>query len=602
MPTDEELMATLSPKKSAMSDDDVIAKIRGNMGILDTAIGAANLVTVAGTKMGEQAIAGVHGIAQSLNLMAGEGAGARRSQQIQEVIPDVSLNNQGRQLIQSLSQKYQDIAPETLKSLVSDFVSMGPDLGSRVMDITNSPLAATTTEMLPAALESIGGLRAGKQLASVARDAGSIIEGAAKYQGPAKREMIERISQGSTDKDLAPFQVSSPRISESFTTDIERFFGTNSPKLKKDPIANSAIKQGWREGVIQPLKMSSKPDKALARQMTAIAERAKKDELFGMENRPGDVAGDVLMGSLDVIRRANKRAGQALKPITDKMKGQTVDVSGIGAKLSDAFDDMGISLSRGDNGRLIANYEGSNIEGITQLTNGLDRVIGRIERVAGSGKIDAYHLHQLKKFIDDQVTFGKSAEGLSGQTERVLKKLRGDINNTLGDNFPDYAKANETYSGTIKAIDAFQEVAGRKMNLLGDNADKATGTLMRRLMSNAQSRITLLDSLDGIDQAVERFSGYGGPLKIEGKGGDKNNLKLLVLYADELDRMLGSAPRTSLQGQFDQAFNTAAKAATSQGGMVDAGIGVVGKMAGKAFGINEENALKSIKDLLKGTE
>jgi len=66
--------------------------------------------------------------------------------------------------------------------------------------------------------------------------------------------------------------------------------------------------------------------------------------------------------------------------------------------------------------------------------------------------------------------------------------------------------------------------------------------------------------------------------------------------------MLGSAPRTSLQGQFDQAFNTAAKAATSQGGMVDAGIGVVGKMAGKAFGINEENALKSIKDLLKGTE
>ena len=596
--------------------------------------------------VGTEIAAGLGGIAQTLNPLAEQGAGAQAVEGIRAAAPDFSPKTQAGQEsmatigslidrgidianiplsgLEGLSMLIQgqgiDKAVQTIKDIQKN--GLGQNLGDTALERTGSPLIATAASLAPdvgllmaggpaaragvETAETVGrGLRAGAE--PVIQTGKEIVQGAANYQTPAKRGMVSRIESGSNDPALAKYEVAQSG-EDVPQTGIERFFDTKGPKVKLDPQANNAIKQGWREGVIQPLKNSSAPDKLLAMKMTNIAEKAKKDELFGMENRPGDVAGDLLMGRLDVIRQANKRAGQDIKPIVERMRGKRVDVSQVGDTFSQKLNDMGITFKtdqktgqilRNDSGDIEIDFGGSDIEGLSGPENVIKRIIKRIDSVGGDGQIDAAKLHQLKKFIDEQVTFGKNAEGLAGETERALKGLRADINKTLGDNFKDYAKANEAYSGTITALDDFQDVAGRKMNLLGDNADKATGTLMRRLMSNAQSRITLLDSLDGIDIAVDKFGGYGGPLRIEGKGGAKNDLKMLVLYADELDRILGSAPRTSLQGQFDQAFGTAARAATSKSGAFEAGVNIIGKGLEKSRGINEENAIKSIKELLK---
>jgi hypothetical protein len=204
----------------------------------------------------------------------------------------------------------------------------------------------------------------------------------------------------------------------------------------------------------------------------------------------------------------------------------------------------------------------------------------------------------MEKFIDEQVTFGKNAEGLAGQAESALKSLRRGIRERLGDVSPRYADANATYSETIDILDRFQEIAGRKMNLVGDNADKATGTLMRRLMGNAQSRIRLLDSIDEIESAAQKFGGKGLKL-IEGPGGSKNDLLTQVLFADELDEVFGPAARTSLQGEFDSVMKRAARAGTSNAGAADVAIDVGVGLVERARGINQENAFKSIKKLLK---
>ena len=606
--------------------------------------------------VGTEVAAGLSGIAQTLNPLAEEGAGAQMVQDVREAAPDFSPKTQagqaGMETVQDLVNAGIDVANMSLSGLeglsmlirgqgvdkavetIRDIQERGisANLGDRALEATDSPLLATAAHMAPEALMAMGALPAkaaavetaqtiGRGLQAGARPAvqtgREIVEGASKLQTPAKRDMVAKIEAGSQDPSLAGYEVAQRGVQldgrdpdlplAEDPTGIERFFDTKGPRVKADPVARRAIKQGWREGVIQPIKNASAPDKDLMRKMTGIAERARKDELFGMENRPGDVAGDLLMSRLDVIRQANKRAGQDIKPIVLKMRGQPVDIRDAGANFTVALEDMGVGFKRGDDGKparddsnnLMLDFDGSDIEGIPAAENVITKVVDRIQKISGDGTIDAFQLHQLKKFIDEHVTFGKSAEGLSGQSERALKQLRANINKTLGENFKDYAKANETYSGTIDALDAFQDVAGRKMNLLGDNADKATGTLMRRLMSNAQSRITLLDALEGIDTAVDKFSGYGGPLRIEGKGGAKNDLKMLVLYADELDRILGSAPRTSLQGQFDQAFGTAARAATSKSGAFEAGVDIVGKGLEKARGINEDNAIKTINELLK---
>ena len=128
-------------------------------GVADTAIGAANLANIAITGLGEQAVAGVGGLLQQFNPLASEGAGARRVEQIQESIPNVPLTPQGQQLIQSLSQKYNDIAPETLKSLVSDFASLGPDLGERAFEATGIPAVGAIVGAVPEALQAATGLK-----------------------------------------------------------------------------------------------------------------------------------------------------------------------------------------------------------------------------------------------------------------------------------------------------------------------------------------------------------------------------------------------------------------------------------------------------------
>lgn len=139
-------------------------------GFLDTTIGAANLANIAITGMGEKAISGIGGALQALNPLAPEGAGARRVEEIQEFIPDMPLTAQGQKLIQSLSQKYQDIAPDVLKSLVSDFASMGPDLGEKAFEVTGSPAVGAIVGAIPEALQAATGFKGAKALKGVGQD------------------------------------------------------------------------------------------------------------------------------------------------------------------------------------------------------------------------------------------------------------------------------------------------------------------------------------------------------------------------------------------------------------------------------------------------
>jgi len=191
----------------------------------------------------------------------------------------------------------------------------------------------------------------------------------------------------------------------------------------------------------------------------------------------------------------------------------------------------------------------------------------------------------LKKFIDENVSYGKSAEGLTGKSERIVKKLRSNIDSTLDNNFPKYNKVNTKYAETISAIDNFQDVAGKKMDLTGTNAEKAVGTLMRRLMSNVQSRVRLLDSINDIEGMAKK---YGGRFN--------DDIMTQVLFADELDSVFKPVARTSFQGQIGQAVDRAAMATAAPvaSTALKAGSKIIDKVKGKS----EEKAFKYIKQLL----
>ncbi len=565
------------------------------LGVGGAILGAANLANIGITQLGERAVSGVGGVLQSLNPLAGEGAGARRSQQISEAIPDVALTQQGQQLIQTISDKFKT-SPEIVQNIVNEFSSLGQSLGERTFEATGSPLAATLAGALPEALEAGTGIGAVK----VAKGAAQAVPSPDVFtrQSATKQAIADKIASGSTDIDTARFKLVSDEVIPDVSVPGGQRVVKAPAKVARDASAIETIKQGFDEGVIADVKQASKADKKSMLRMVEIAERSKKNKRFGLGVRPGDVAGDTLMQRLDVVRKANRDAGKSLNVAAEKLRGKSIEASHIGDSFADDLDNMGISLNRTDSG-IDVDFKGSDIEGLAGPESVIKRVV---KRMSSATPPDARELHRLKKFIDEQVTFGKNAEGLAGQAERVLKGLRANINQTLGDRFPNYKAANLQYSETIGALDTFQDVAGRKMNLTGPNADKATGTLMRRLMSNAQSRVRLLDSINEIESVAKEFGGrLTGQKLIGGKvqKGLESDLLSQVLFADELDAVFGPAARTSLQGQFDQALKQGATAAASPTGLFQAGVDVAGKGVEKLRGINEREAFKSIKQLLR---
>jgi hypothetical protein len=415
-----------------------------------------------------------------------------------------------------------------------------------------------------------------------------------KHQSPVKQKIGRLLESGSTDVETARFEIATPSTKIQAPTGLQKILDAGGPKVRTDSAAVETIRQGFDDGVIAAVKGSSKADKAKMLEMVNIMEAGKKNRRFAAENRPSDIVGDSLMDRFRVIRSANKAAGQKIGRAAKDLKSKPIDLSGAVNGFAQSLDDLGVRLIKDNKGNLKPDFE------FSQLSPGdrgpLREVIRQMNIKGRDGSIDGLTAHQMKKVIDNNVTFGKVKTGLSGDAERALKGFRSDINKSLGDTFPEYGKVNKVYSETIGALDAFQKVAGGTLNLLGENVDKSVGTLLRGLLSNNKGRVRLLDSVREIEAAAAKH-GAGDKLLIKGKGLGSDDLLNQILFADELDARFGPVARTSLAGELGKEIKRGGQAV--KGGVLDFAVEVAAKGVEKARGINEQAAFKSIKELLK---
>lgn len=421
-----------------------------------------------------------------------------------------------------------------------------------------------------------------------------------KRQSPAKQRIARLIEEGSADVDTARFRIDTPRtgpasseVPNSPFSRLKAALDVEGPKIKIDPLATETIKQGFDEGVIAAVKASSKTDQAKMLKMVNLMEQGKNNKRFAAENRPSDVVGDSLMERFRVIKKANSEAGRNIRKAATDIKGKPIDISSATNKFADSLDELGVTLVRDSKGNLKPDFE------FSQLSPGdrgpLKEVIRQMN-IQGGGGVDGLTAHKMKKIIDNNVTFGKVKTGISGDAEKALKGFRREINKSLGDTFPEYGKQNKIYSETIDVLDTFQDIAGRKMNLTGDNVDKSVGTVMRGLLSNNKTRIRLLDSVTEIEAAAKRFGG-GDKKLLTGKSFGSDDLLNQILFADELDSRFGPVARTSLAGEVGKEIKRGAEVV--KGGIFDATVAVGSKGVEKVRGINDKAAFKSIKELLK---
>jgi len=450
-------------------------------------------------------------------------------------------------LAELISGQGVEQAAETVKSVQEKGV--GQTAGDRAFDITGDPLISTVAAISP---EIIG------SLIPVAK--------IAKTRSALKTKIADQIKAGATDKTLANYMVS------------------GAGKLKTDKLAQETIKQGFDQGVVAAVKGASKIDKGKMEKMSGIMQRGKENALFAMKNRPSDVAGDSLMKRVKFIKGINREAGKNVDKAAQALRGKTVAFDQPVKSFMDSLDEMGIKLDS----RLKPSFKGSDIEGLAGPQSAVKNIVNRMASDKLGAVPDAHELHRMKRYIDEVVTYGKAGEGLKGKTERIFKQLRRELDTTLDEAFPDYNKANTTYADTVGALDVLQDVAGKKMDLFGPNADKATGTLLRRMMSNAQSRVNLVDAVDNLETIAKRYGSEFG-----------DDISTQMLFVDELDSVFGPVARTSLAGETAKGFKQGAEAVAGQrtalGAAIEAGAAGVEKLRG----INEANAFKSINELLR---
>lgn len=433
-----------------------------------------------------------------------------------------------------------------------------------------------------AAGEAVGGeqgRQVGQLVGGIAAPVAAVgAASAIRSSGQKTADIAQRIAAGARDEDLAGLTVKPARPAEPGAVTVNG----KTVKVVADDVADEAIKQGANRGVVQSVKASNDKTRERLLRMVKISEQGKRDALYATSNRPADVAGESLAARLRFLKSVNEGAGKNLDRVAQSLRGKPVNMESVAQKLSSALDDAGVTVN--ENG--VLNFRGSDFEDLKGVNNILQTVYRRANHIFETG--DAHQAHRLKRFIDEQVSYGKSgADGLSGRAERMLKALRADIDTALDEQFPRYNRVNTRYSDTVRAIDEFQDAAGSKVDLFGPNADKALGVISRRLMGNTQSRANLMTSLKNIDQTAQKYGAKFG-----------DDIIMQARFADELDEMFGAAARTSLQGDAEKATRRGVAIATGQRNLTGIAADLAEAGINKARGINEKNAYKALRALL----
>jgi len=519
---------------------------------IDKAIGAGE----AGTGLLLGAVPAIAGhIAGSVRGIGGEALGGLTGR---------DLNN---------GKSAEDYAIEYSQAAAKPFMPVTPT-GQEYMQKTGETLGALDPTL------AVGAPRAAAVSKPAIQSAESAVRNEAAILAPNKSakslDIINKIRQGSTENSLAPYEL---KISNPNLKDARGNLLPQAYSVIDDAIAKKAIGQEWEAGTVQAVKNLDPKSATIARRMLEVANRGTKDDTFKANNRPISELGDEIATQLDYIRKINRESGAAINEAAQALRNEKVDVTpAVDRFISSISDDLGVNISPRKEGVTI-DFRGSYLEGNTPEIRSAQGVVKNlVNRMYNTKAPSAYDVHRLKGYIDTQASYGSQMGGLKGNTDRIVKNLRHDLDTLLDDNFPAYNQANTVYADTKTAIDAMQELVGKKIDLRKDYAPQAIGKLSRRMLSNAQSAERVREAALNINDVASR---YGA----EGSG----NIPALVKFADTLDKQFGIAADTSLASEVAKGVMQSKK---------EAALNVGSAIIQKAKGINNERKYQSMSDLL----
>ena len=361
-----------------------------------------------------------------------------------------------------------------------------------------------------------------------------------------------------------------------------------SEKIITDQLAENYIRQGGRPGIVAAIKAGSDADRRAGLQMMDLYKAIQSNEEKRALLRPTDVIGRTIDERVKFLVDSQNKSGQEIDRIAnDVMKKQPVNYWPAISEFEAALDKLGIKtmdITRGGVKKRVVSLRGSDVEGDAGASKILNTVLRRMFDT--DAPKTAFDVHRLKRYLDTQINYGpRRANALTAQAERVIKDLRRGLNSALGKQFPEYAAANAQYADSIGALNDFQKSIGSQIDLKSENADKSLGTASRKLLSNYSSRVSLMDSLDLMEQVAARYG-----LNI------KDSVINQVIVANEIDRMFGTTADTSLKGIMQ---NVERGVDIARSDALTAALKIAKEGIDKSRGINEENAIAALEELLR---
>lgn len=311
-------------------------------------------------------------------------------------------------------------------------------------------------------------------------------------------------------------------------------------KVRKDPAQQAVSYQGMEPGLVAAFRAAPSVDKKAMNRMLDIIDVGRKNRRAGATLYPSAVVGENIGRQIAHVAKVNRDAGKRIDGVAKSLKGQDVDYTRAVDDFIASLDEMGIGFK--DNN---LNFKGSDVKGLGGNEAVLKRVVDWMKEAEDTG---AYGVHRLKRYLDQNVDYGKRQEGVGARVQIAIKDLRHDLDALLDDAFPEYKAVNQTYSETIDALKDYQAAVGNKIDFKSKHAARALGIESRKILSNYASGSTQLDGLEKLAQIANK---HGGKFS--------DDIVMQTMFYVQLQRLFPETFRTSFKPEIQSAVEAAAR-------------------------------------------
>ena len=155
--------------------------------------------------------------------------------------------------------------------------------------------------------------------------------------------------------------------------------------------------------------------------------------------------------------------------------------------------------------------------------------------------------HLMKRKLDNLIDFrSKSTKPLGREGKNALKAVRGTINDTLREAYPNYGKINDKLSKGLGVLEEIQDELPRKLDIYDKRSASAVGQEIRTLFGNREKRQRLSDAFDNIDDVASEFGG-----KFD------DSYKDIYQFTRGIEDVFGKTLKTSFGGEIEGAVGNA---------------------------------------------